>query len=257
MVEPGGRAGDAVSNRRDKAGAAQPPDGPRHRNGIPEATVSRLATYLGVLNSLAAAGVATISSGELAAAAGVNSAQLRKDLSHLGSYGIRGVGYDVAYLRFQLDQNIGSAEHWPVIIVGVGNLGRALVNHAGFSSRGFKVSALFDVEPRLVGTRVEGLTIHHLDDLSAVVDDPSVTIGVVTTPGESAQPVADTLVGAGIKCLLNFAAINLAVPADVIVRKVDLGSELQILAYHRQLSLADEISAEEMVTGGFGDRTDV
>lgn len=240
------------SSKRDEGSAAPPPDPPRHRNGIPEATVSRLATYLGVLNNLAASQVATISSGELAAAAGVNPAQLRKDLSHLGSYGIRGVGYDVAYLRFQLDQNIGSAEHWPVIIVGVGNLGRALVNHAGFSSRGFRVSALFDVEPRLVGTSVEGLNIHHLDELPEVVGDPSVTIGVVTTPGDSAQPVADTLVAAGIKCLLNFAATNLTVPADVTVRKVDLGSELQILAYHRQMSLADEISAGQVMGGGFG-----
>ncbi|OYO22844.1 redox-sensing transcriptional repressor Rex [Enemella dayhoffiae] len=224
----------------------------RGRGGIPEATVSRLATYLGVLNNLASAGVATVSSGELAATAGVNPAQLRKDLSHLGSYGIRGVGYDVAYLRFQLDQNIGSAEHWPVIIVGVGNLGRALVNHAGFSSRGFRVSALFDVDPALVGSRVEGLPIHHLSDLASVVRDPLVTIGVLTVPGEHAQPVADTLVDAGIKCLLNFAPINLAVPAQVTVRKVDLGSELQILAYHRQMSLADAISAEGLVPGGYG-----
>ena len=227
------------------------PESSRSRSGIPEATITRLATYLGVLNGLAVAGAATISSGELARAAGVNPAQLRKDLSHLGSYGIRGVGYDVAYLRFQLDQNIGSAEHWPVIVVGVGNLGRALVNHAGFSSRGFRVTALFDVDPALVGTSVEGLTIHHLRDLAAVVRDPLVTIGVLATPGDSAQQVTDVLVAAGIRCLLNFAAINLATPAGITVRKVDLGSELQILAYHRQMSLADEISAGQLVTDGY------
>lgn len=211
------------------------------RGGIPAATLTRLSAYLGVLNGLAARSVATISSGELAEAAGVNPAQLRKDLSHLGSYGIRGVGYEVAYLRFQLDQHIGSAEHWPVIIVGVGNLGRALVNHAGFAARGFKVTALFDDAPGLVGRDVEGLRIHPITDLGAVVGDPGATIGVIATPAAAAQQVAERLVAGGIRCLLNFAAINLAVPADVTVRKVDLGSELQILAYHRQLSLADGV----------------
>ncbi|WP_460770935.1 redox-sensing transcriptional repressor Rex [Mariniluteicoccus flavus] len=214
------------------------------RTGIPTATVARLSSYLGVLNALAAQGVTTISSGELAEAAGVNPAQLRKDLSHLGSYGIRGVGYEVAYLRFQLDQHIGSAEHWPVIIVGVGNLGRALVNHAGFAARGFRVTALFDDAPGLLGREVEGVRIHAIADIDAVVADPDATIGVIATPATAAQDVAERLVAAGIRCLLNFAPINLVVPDDVTVRKVDLGSELQILAYHRQLSLADEIRSD-------------
>lgn len=210
--------------------------------GLPDATVARLATYLGALNALHADGTTTISSGELAEAAGVNPAQLRKDLSHLGSYGTRGVGYDVAYLRFQLDQNIGSPEHWPVIIVGVGNLGRALVNHYGFSSRGFRVTALFDADPRLVGTRIEGHPIHALADLVSVLADPAATIGVIATPASAAQEVADLLVGAGVGCLLSFAAIGLRLPPSVTVRRVDLGSELQILAYHRQMSLADGIT---------------
>lgn len=210
--------------------------------GLPDATVARLAAYLGVLKRLDAAGVTTISSGELASAAGVNPAQLRKDLSHLGSYGTRGVGYDVAYLRFQLDQNIGIADQWPVIIVGVGNLGRALINHSGFSSRGFRVTASFDIDPALVGTTVEGLPIHALADLARVVADPPATIGVIATPAGAAQAVADHLVAAGVGCLLNFAAVALDLPAEVTVRKVDLGSELQILAYHRQMSLADGIA---------------
>lgn len=214
------------------------------RRGIPTATVARLSAYLGVLNALAERGVPTISSGELAAAAGVNPAQLRKDLSHLGSYGIRGVGYEVPYLRFQLDQHIGSAEHWPVIIVGVGNLGRALVNHAGVAARGFNVTALFDDDPGLVGREVEGVRIHAVADLERVVADPVATIGIIATPAEAAQAVAERLVAAGIRCLLNFAPLNLAVPSDVTVRKVDLGSELQILAYHRQMSLADEIRSD-------------
>lgn len=219
------------------------------RSGLPSATVARLATYLGVLNTLDGEGVPTISSGELAAAAGVNPAQLRKDLSQLGSYGTRGVGYDVAYLRFQIDQNIGSAQHWPVIIVGVGNLGRALVNHSGFSSRGFRVIALFDADPALVGTTVEGHRIHAMAELGRIVTEPRTTIGVIATPAQAAQEVAEQLVAAGIGCLLNFAATGLDLPPQVTVRKVDLGSELQILAYHRQLSLADGITTTPMVSG--------
>lgn len=219
---------------------------------LPDATVARLATYLGVLNNLVERGVVTISSGELASASGVNSAQLRKDLSHLGSYGTRGVGYEVAYLRFQLDQNIGTPEQWPVIIVGVGNLGRALVNHSGFSSRGFRVTALFDEDPALAGRTVEGLTIHPMTDLRDVVTQPETTIGVIATPPAAAQQVAAQLVAAGVRCLLNFAAIGLDLPSDITVRKVDLGSELQILAYHRQMSLADEIFAAPVVAGDGG-----
>lgn len=217
------------------------------RSGLPEAAVVRLATYLGVLNLLDQRGVVTISSGELAAAAGVNPAQLRKDLSHLGSYGIRGVGYDVANLRFHLDHNIGSPQHWLVIIVGVGNLGRALVNHAGFSARGFRVTALFDADPALVGTTVEGHRIHAMADLAAVVTEPQVTIGVIATPPAVAQEVAGELVEAGVECLLNFAATSLDLPGTVTVRKVDLGSELQILAYHRQMSMADGITSTTVV----------
>lgn len=218
---------------------------------LPEATVARLAAYLGVLNSLH--DVTTISSGELAAAAGVNPAQLRKDLSHLGSYGTRGVGYDVAYLRHQLDHNIGAGANWSVIIVGVGNLGRALVNHAGFSSRGFRVTALFDADPNLIGTTVEGLQIHAMSELAEQVTEPESTIGVIATPPAVAQQVAELLVSAGVACLLNFAATTLDLPAEITVRRVDLGSELQILAYHRQMSLAGRVTAPPTLVPGLGE----
>ncbi|WP_432558627.1 redox-sensing transcriptional repressor Rex [Granulicoccus sp. GXG6511] len=223
------------------------------RTGLPSATVERLAIYLGVLNTLEEQGVATISSGELAAAADVNPAQLRKDLSHLGSYGIRGVGYDVQSLRFHIDQNIGSAEDWPVVIVGVGNLGRALVNHSGFLSRGFRVVALFDADPAVIGRTVEGHRIHPLTELAAVVTDPQATIAVIATPVHAAQQVADQLVAAGVGCLLNFAATGLDLPPRVTVRRVDLGSELQILAYHRLRSLADTAMASNVTVSALGD----
>jgi redox-sensing transcriptional repressor len=202
--------------------------------GIPSATVARLPVYLRELASAAARGVDTISSGTLAEAAGVSSAQLRKDLSYLGSYGTRGVGYDVEYLRFQIGREVGSAHDWPVIIVGLGNLGTALANYSGFSSRGFRIVALVDAAPELVGRRIHGLAIAELSELERLVAETGAAIGVIATPAEAAQSVADRLVECGITSILNFAPVVLSVAGDVNVRKVDLGQELQILAYHEQ-----------------------
>ncbi|MCW2811767.1 MAG: redox-sensing transcriptional repressor Rex, partial [Friedmanniella sp.] len=139
------------------------------RLGIPDATVARLPVYLRVLSSLTARQIATVSSGELAATAGVSPAQLRKDLSYLGSYGTRGVGYDVAYLQFELGRVVGSAHEWPVVIVGIGNLGTALANYSGFYSRGFRVVGLVDPDPDLVGRHIHGLAISDLAELEEIV----------------------------------------------------------------------------------------
>ncbi|MGY4718632.1 redox-sensing transcriptional repressor Rex [Naumannella cuiyingiana] len=211
---------------------------------IPDATVARLAAYLGVLTRLSDQGVTTVSSNELAEAAGANPAQLRKDLSHLGSYGVRGVGYDVAYLLVQLDQHLGAGPDVPVIIVGVGNLGRALVNHAGFSSRGFRVVGLVDSDPALAGERVEGLPIAPESALEELIAQTGASIAVITTPGQAAQSVTDRLVASGITGILNFAPAALSVPDSVTVRKVDLGSELQILAYHHRRGPASRTAVE-------------
>ena len=202
--------------------------------GIPEATVARLPVYLRALVGLAEQGVVTCSSEELAAAAGVNSAKLRKDLSHLGSYGTRGVGYDVAYLRYQIAREIGVTQDLPVVIVGIGNLGHALANYHGFSSRGFRIVGLVDSDPRRLGEQVGPMRIRGLDELEAVVREESVAIGVLAVPAEAAQTVCDRLVATGVTSILNFAPTVLAVPAGVDVRKVDLSIELQILAYHEQ-----------------------
>jgi redox-sensing transcriptional repressor len=203
-------------------------------DGIPEATVARLPVYLRALYALAERGIATVSSEELATAAGVNSAKLRKDLSHLGSYGIRGVGYDVAYLVYQVSRALGLTQDWPVVIVGAGNLGHALANYGGFASRGFRIAALLDSEPAIVGTQIARLTVRHADDLEAVVKRHKVAIGVIATPASSAQGVCDRLVAAGVTSILNFAPLVLSVPEGVDVRKVDLSIELQILAFHAQ-----------------------
>jgi redox-sensing transcriptional repressor len=202
--------------------------------GIPEATVARLPVYLRALYGLAERGISTVASEELAAAAGVNSAKLRKDLSHLGSYGIRGVGYDVDYLVYQVSRTLGLTQDWPVVIVGAGNLGRALANYGGFVSRGFTISAMLDSDPAIVGSRIARLIVRHVDELEAVVARYNVAIGVIATPAGSAQVVCDRLVSAGVTSILNFAPLVLSVPEGVDVRKVDLSIELQILAFHAQ-----------------------
>ncbi|HYZ57584.1 MAG TPA: redox-sensing transcriptional repressor Rex [Streptosporangiaceae bacterium] len=217
-------------------------DDPRDRpadDRLPEATVARLPVYLRVLTGMAERGVVTVSSDQLAAGAGVNSAKLRKDLSHLGSYGVRGVGYDVDYLIYQVSRALGLTQDWPAVIVGAGNLGRALANYGGFATRGFRIAALLDSDPAIVGTRIAHLEVRHSDEIEDVVAQHKVAIGVIATPASSAQGVCDRLVVAGVTSILNFAPLVLNVPAGVDVRKVDLSIELQILAFHAQRRSAE------------------
>ena len=201
---------------------------------LPEATVARLPEYLRALHNLAEAGHDTVSSDALATAAGVNSAKLRKDLSHLGSYGTRGVGYDVAVLVGQIESVLGLTERRAVALVGVGNLGHALAGYGGFASRGFRIAALLDADGARVGERINGLMVHHIDNLDTVVRDHRINIAVIATPAHAAQAVADRLVAAGVTSILNFAPCVLAVPDGVDVRKVDLAVELQILSFHER-----------------------
>ena len=210
---------------------------------IPEATVARLPVYLRALTTLSEAGTATCSSEDLAAAAGVNSAKLRKDLSYLGSYGTRGVGYDVDYLRYQIAREIGVTHDWPVVIVGIGNLGHALANYSGFRSRGFRVVALLDADPERHQEVVAGVDVRAFSDLAQIVREQGVAIGVIATPAAAAQDVADKMVEVGITSILNFAPTVLTVGPGVDVRKVDLSIELQILAYHEQRKAAQEATA--------------
>jgi len=218
-------------------GAVDPCDGPvtkQFARGIPEASIARLPLYLRALQAMADRGITTVSSQELAVAAGVNSAKLRKDLSHLGSYGTRGIGYEVAYLLYQISRELGLTQEWAVMIVGVGNLGRALANYGGFATRGFRAACLIDVDPAQVGERVGSLVVRPLDDLELLVGEHKIAIGLIATPAAAAQDVCDRLVAAGVRSILNFAPAVVAVPADVELRKVDLSTELQILAFHEQ-----------------------
>jgi redox-sensing transcriptional repressor len=197
---------------------------------VPEATVARLAGYLQVLSTWPSGG--TICSEDLAGAAGVNPAKLRRDLSYLGSHGTRGVGYDIATLTDEMTRALGAQQSFRVALVGVGNLGRALAGYSGFRGRGFTLAALFDIDPAKVGRRVDGLTIEPAGRLIEVCRERRVSIGVIATPREAAQRVADVLVAAGVASILNFAPAPLVVPDPVQVRRVDLGLELQMLAFH-------------------------
>jgi redox-sensing transcriptional repressor len=209
-------------------------------HGVPDATVARLPVYLRALTSFADEGTPTVSSHALAEAAGVGPAKLRKDLSHLGSYGTRGVGYEVDYLIYQISRELGLSQDWRVVIVGIGNLGHALANYGGFASRGFTVAALLDADPDVVGERVAGLPVRSVDELERVVAAERVRIGVLATPAQVAQDLCDRMVVAGITSVLNFAPIVLQVPDGVELRKVDLSTELQILAFHEQRKVAQD-----------------
>ena len=201
---------------------------------IPEATVARLPVYRRSLIELTQEHTPTVSSERLADMAGVNAAKVRKDLSYLGTYGTRGVGYEVQQLLYEIESKLGLTCDSPVVVVGVGNLGQALANYTGFRQRGFPVVALVDTDPDKIGDSVAGLVVRSLDELDTVVREHGVSIGIIATPAASAQQVADRLVAAGVRSILNFAPSVLNVPAQVPVRKVDLATELQILSFYQE-----------------------
>lgn len=201
---------------------------------IPEATVARLPVYLRSLAELHDERTTTVSSERLAEMAGVNAAKVRKDLSYLGSYGTRGVGYDVEYLSFQMSRELGLTHDWPVVIVGAGNLGQALANYAGFRQRGFPVAALLDADRSKVGQLVHGVPVHHMDELASLVADLGFVIGIIATPAGAAQDVADALTAAGVRSILNFAPTVITVPEGTSLRKVDLALELQVLSFYQE-----------------------
>ncbi|WP_313406855.1 redox-sensing transcriptional repressor Rex [Aeromicrobium sp.] len=215
--------------------------------GIPDATVARLPLYLRALDELAEQGTGVCSSEHLATAAGVNSAIVRKDLSHLGSYGTRGVGYDVRFLAGHIATVVGQTQPWDVVIVGAGHLGTALAAYEGFSARGVKVAAIVDADPALVGTVVGGHEVQSIDRLADVIASGQISLGIIATPPSAAQGVADELVAAGIASILNFAPTALKVPAEVDLRQVDVAAELQILGYHAHRRQVD--TTAEVVVG--------
>lgn len=203
------------------------------RKHIPDATVARLPVYLRCLAMRA--GTGTCSSEDLARTAGVNAAQVRKDLSFLGAQGVRGVGYNVDELKEEIRTALGLTHEFPVVIVGAGNLGRALANYRGFSEWGFSIAAILDVDARRIGSTISGTMVEPLSELEDLVHERGIEIGIIATPSDQAQLVGDRLVAAGIRSILNFAPTVISVEAAE-VRVVDLSTELQILAYHLQES---------------------
>ena len=195
------------------------------------ASVGRLSLYLRHLESLLREGTATVSSSQLGEPLGVTDAQVRKDLAYLGNLGQPGIGYPTQELIAALRRALGIDRTWTVALVGVGNLARALLRYHGFQQRGFRIVALFDADASKVGQQVDGLTIHAMDNIPAVLMATGAELGVLTVPSESAQPVADALVAAGIKGILNFAPAILRLPSRVSLVSVDLTVQLEQLAF--------------------------
>ncbi len=199
--------------------------------GIPRATVERLPRYLQCLEQIPR-GQGTISSSELARLSGVNAANVRKDLSYLGSHGVRGVGYHIVELAAQIRSELGLAKERQVIVVGIGNLGSALAKYDGFSDRGFRIVGLYDIDPNKIGAQVGPQVIRPIEQLPADAAASDIAMAIITTPTSAAQGIASLLVSAGVRSILNFAPELLDVPDHVHLRQVELATELQILSFY-------------------------
>lgn len=200
---------------------------------VPEPTVVRLPLYQRVLNELARDSVCTVSSAELAGACGVNAAKVRKDLSHFGTYGTRGTGYDVAYLLCQVQRELGIDQERAVVMAGLGHLGHALARSPGFVAGGFRIVGLFDIDSSTIGELIAGLVVEHISEMATACRERGAGIGVITTPASAAQDVSESMVEAGVSAILNFAPTVLSVPPSVRVRHVDFSAELQVLAFYQ------------------------
>jgi redox-sensing transcriptional repressor len=199
---------------------------------IPDKTVTRLSIYLRCLEELEAGGVTSVSSRQLAERFGLNSAQVRKDLAYFGQFGVRGLGYYIAELKHNLERILGLKQDWEVVLVGVGNLGSALIAYKGFQARGFKIGMAFDADPAKVGQVVGDVPIVEIAKLVQTVRRKKVKIAVVAVPATAAQSVADLLVEGGVTAILNFAPAQLTVPDGIKVQNVDLSVLLKTLSYH-------------------------
>lgn len=201
-------------------------------NDVPDIVVGRLPLYLRVLNRLLAQGQEVTSSQELGEELGISSAQIRKDLSHFGEFGKQGTGYHISFLIEQLQRILNLEEEWTVALVGIGDLGRALVGYAGFQPRGFRITQIFDVSPAKIGQDVGGITIQPFGDLPQVVRQAEIKVAMVAVPAPSAQEVTDALVNAGVKAILNYAPTKLRTPEHVHVQDIDPVVHLQHMTFY-------------------------
>lgn len=205
--------------------------GSESKSRIPESTIRRLSLYLRFLQEAAAAGQATISSDELAQRGGTTSAQVRKDLSFFGSFGKRGLGYSVPELLGAVEGILGLDRSWNVALVGAGKIGSALISYRNFQQRGFVIRAVFDSDAQKIGRRWGSATILPDNEMEAVLRAQGIEMAIIAVPGDAAQPVADRLVQAGIRAILNFAPVRLRVPDSVALRNVDMVVEMEGLSF--------------------------
>lgn len=210
---------------------------------IPDPTVSRLSIYARCLERLIKDKINVVSSDELADCAGVNAAQVRKDLSYLGSFGRRGVGYETHHLLNCVSYSLGLSKERTLVIVGAGKLGSALLGYKGFREKGFKAVAAFDVDKDKIGKTIGGVRVYHMSRLREILRKKNPEIGIIAVPASHAQEVANELVAAGIRSILNFAPMVLKVPPGVVFRQVDLSLELDAISYYLNTRIPAEKSA--------------
>lgn len=204
------------------------------KRSIPDIVIGRLPVYLRALNFLVAEGREITSSQELGDRLGISSAQIRKDLSHFGEFGKQGTGYDIAYLRDQLREILKVDRMWDAALVGAGNLGKAIADYGGFQGKGFSISAVFDTDPKLVGTcmGVNDVNVQDVSELAETIREKKIVVGIIAVPAEHAQSVARTMVEAGVKAILNYAPITITVPSGVRVQYIDPVVGLQRMTYY-------------------------
>ena len=232
------------------------PDEPQTRSGdfpsdasVPKVVVSRISLYLRELQRLEAAGQKTISSGQLGTLLGFSDAQVRKDLGFFGQFGYPGVGYRCEELIHAMRDILGTNQPWPVVMIGVGNLGQALLGYRGFGQQNFSIAAAFDADPQKIGKQIQGLRVQPLTELAATIRDKNIRLGMIVVPAGRAQEAANALVAAGVEGVVNFAPVTISLPPGIEQVSVDLAIELE------QLSFAVISHLQRPPTGGHPDHT--
>lgn len=219
------------------------------RGNAPQMAIRRLSMYYRTLAALQEQGVQSVSSEHLSALTGSTAAQVRRDLAYFGSFGRRGVGYDVGSLQNHVQNILGIGEGWPMALVGVGNLGSALLAYDGFPRQGFRIVEAFDSDPRRVGTVIRDVVVKPMDQVREIVQERHIVMALLAVPAKAAQAVTEQLVDAGVRCLLNFAPVTLRVPPHVYLASVDLSIEVEYLSYLLRESVAESAAPDSSANG--------
>jgi redox-sensing transcriptional repressor len=199
---------------------------------VPDIVIGRLPIYLRALTQLLEMGQEFTSSQELGQILGIGSAQIRKDLSHFGEFGKQGTGYEISYLHEQISKILNVDRDWLVALVGFGDLGQAIAHYGGFGEKGFHIKAVFDIDPDKLGQAADQALVYHLDDLAEIIHKEKISMAIIAVPALAAQEVADKLIAAGVRAILNYAPITLTVPDRVYVQYIDPVVHLQRMTYY-------------------------